>query len=82
MPDFEPRRAKPGQTFGYTTREGRQRELVADDEGVVHPDTAEDVAALDTFDLPVARKVLAEERAAEDAAEDDKPASRRRGGGD
>lgn len=77
MPDFEPRRAKPGQQFGYTTADGRQRELEADEEGVVHPATAEDVAALDAFDLPVARKALAEEK----AEEDDKPA-RRRGGSD
>lgn len=55
MPDYPARRAEPGQRFGYTTAEGKQRELHADDDGVVSPKTAEDAAILDTFDLPVAR---------------------------
>jgi hypothetical protein len=69
--DFDLRRAEPGQTFGYTAQDGSQRELKADDEGVVEPKTAEDVAILDTFDLPVARKAMAELKAAEPGA--DKP---------
>jgi len=55
MADFEPRRAEPGQHFGYTTREGRQREFRADAKGLVTPRSAEDVAILDGMSLPVAR---------------------------
>lgn len=94
MSEFEPRRAEPGQEFGYTvpredttvskeryekedfeapgeltaedvetgartySRFGVQRTLKADAEGVVRPQTAADVALLDTFDLPVARKAI------------------------
>ena len=60
---LDPRRAEPGQVFGFTDREGNQKTIKADDEGVVHPDNAEEVAALDAFDLPVARKALSEEKA-------------------
>lgn len=63
MPDQNPRRATPGQRFGYTAQDGSQRELAADDDGVVRPDTAEDSAVLDSFDLPVARKAIAEDEA-------------------
>lgn len=62
---FDPRRAKPGQAFGFTGRDGQQHELVADADGVVTPTTAEEVAILDSFDLPVARKAIAEVKAAE-----------------
>lgn len=55
MPEFAPRRAEPGQRFGYTTSDGRQREIRADEDGVVHPRSADDVAVLDTFALPEAR---------------------------
>lgn len=69
QPEFELRRAEPGQVFGYTTRAGEQREIAADEEGVVTPESREDVAILDQFDLPVARKAIAE--AAADAADTD-----------
>lgn len=65
---FEPRRAKPGQVFTITSgSDGEQRELKADADGVVRPTTAADVAALDRFRLPVARKAMAEEAAAAEA---------------
>jgi hypothetical protein len=65
-PEFEPRRAEPGQEFTFNDAEGTL-ELRADDQGVVHPKDAREVLALDAFDLPVARKVLAEQKAAESA---------------
>lgn len=68
-PTYELRRAEAGQEFGYTLPGGEQREIRADDDGVVTPETALDVAMLDTFDLPVARKAIAE--AAADAADTD-----------
>lgn len=55
MPDFDPRRAEPGQRFGYTTADGRQREIRADDDGIVVPKNHEDVRVLDAFDLPRAQ---------------------------
>lgn len=94
--DFDPRRAEPGQEFGYTgtdrveladadvvpdgstlaveidgdgnrtryaVRDGVQKTLKADDQGVVHPRNAEDNAALDSFGLPVARKAIADKKA-------------------
>lgn len=70
MSDFEPRRAAPGQSFGYTGPDGEQRELAADKDGVVRPKTAQDVEVLDGFELPVARKVLADEKADEKAKEE------------
>lgn len=74
-PEYEPRRAEPGTTFGYTAAGGEQREIVADDEGVVWPKSGEEVGILDGFDLPVARKALAEtkEGLAEAAPDDKKP---------
>lgn len=94
MTDFEPRRAEPGQEFGYTAdetreiaaddeipegfrvthgdaeagtvsilREGVQRTLTADAEGVVTPHTQADKDLLDSFALPVARKAIAEKKA-------------------
>lgn len=53
--EFDPRRAEPGQSFGYADAEGKQHELTADSDGIVRPKTIEDVATLDSFDLPVAR---------------------------
>jgi hypothetical protein len=61
---FEPRRAEAGQVFTTTDAEGREQTIKADDSGVVHPTSAAEVRLLDSFDLPVARKVLREERAA------------------
>lgn len=46
-------RGGPSARYGYTLRDGTQRELAADDSGVVTPETAEDVAALRTFGLDV-----------------------------
>ena len=60
---YPARRAKPGMTFAYTGPDGEQRELVADKSGLVTPETAEDVAILDTFDLPHARTHKADEPA-------------------
>jgi hypothetical protein len=59
--EFEPRRAKAGQEFGFTDREGNQRTVKADDEGVVRPSTVEEVRTLDAFDLPLARNAIEEE---------------------
>lgn len=53
----------------FAVRYGVTKDLTADDAGVVHPKSAEDVAALDRFDLPVARKAIAESKA-------DKPAGK------
>lgn len=66
--EFEPRRATPGAVYGYTDRSGKQIEMRADDEGIVRPDSADEVAVLDGYDLPVARKALAAEKAAKKAA--------------
>lgn len=55
MADRPARRAHAHQEFGYTTLEGDQRELKAGGDGVVRPQTDEDVRILDTFDLPVVR---------------------------
>lgn len=63
---FEPRRAKPGQVFTITSgSDGTQRELEADADGVVRPTTAADVAALNKFKLPVARRAARAEAAAD-----------------
>lgn len=74
MPDFEPRRAKPGDRFTVTGSDGRQLDFKADEDGVVHPSNHEEAGLLDSMDLPVARKALAESQAAE--AADDKPAAK------
>jgi hypothetical protein len=55
MPTFEPRRADPGQEFGYTTLEGDQRTLKADSDGIVRPKDQADQDVLDSFALPHAR---------------------------
>lgn len=55
MPTFPPRRAKPRQSFGYTTAEGEQRELRANADGLVRPQSAQDVRILDNYGLPEAR---------------------------
>lgn len=58
-----PRRARSGETFTYTNAEGNQVDLRANDEGVVEPRNPEEEALLDGYDLPVARKVVAERKA-------------------
>jgi hypothetical protein len=52
MADFEPYRADPGTRFGYTDADGSQREIVADERGLVvaTDDAGEQVLA--GFDLP------------------------------
>lgn len=64
-PDFDPRRAEPGQAFEYADTAGDLQHFRADDEGVVRPRNAEEARIADTFDLPVARTVKAEEKAEE-----------------
>lgn len=59
-------------TKRFSIREGVQRTIKADDQGVVTPRSDEDVRILDTFDLPVARKAIAERQA--DKAEPPKTA--------
>lgn len=76
---FDPRRAKAGQRFtgqmlvpdpeapaDHPSPRMVQREVTirADDEGVVRPRNAGEAALLDRFDLPVARKAIAEDKAA------------------
>jgi hypothetical protein len=61
--EYQPRRARSGQTFTYTDAEGYQVELRANDEGVVEPRNDQEVAVLDGYELPVARKVVAERKA-------------------
>lgn len=62
MSDFDPRRAKPGDSYTVTGPDGAVEDFAADDEGVVRPETAEQAALLDQLDLPVARKVVAAEK--------------------
>lgn len=66
---FEPRRAQPGQAFEYTDGAGRARVFHADEEGIVRPSNGDEERIADGFDLAVARKVQAEEKANEQAAE-------------
>ena len=61
--EFEPRRAKPGETFEYADTEGTLHRFSADDDGVVYPSDAMEVAVLDGRSTPVARKVMAEQKA-------------------
>jgi hypothetical protein len=62
---FEPRRAQPGQVFNYTDLDGKQVTLRADDEGVIQPKNSHAAATLEMAGLPVARKVVAEQKTAE-----------------
>ena len=60
-PTFEPRRAAAGQTFEYAGG-GQLHRFSADDDGIVRPtNDAEERVAI-RFGLPVARKVVAEEK--------------------
>lgn len=63
-PAFSPIRGKPDMTVGYTTAEGDQATMEPDADGVFWPKSAEEVAVLETFDFPVARKAEAELKAA------------------
>lgn len=52
----DPRRAEPGQEFGYTDADGNQVTRRADAEtGLIRPRNAEETRLFDSFDLPVAR---------------------------
>jgi hypothetical protein len=59
-----------GEQKRFAVRYGVTKDLHADDEGVIHPKTAEDAAALDSFGLPVARKAIAESKAAAPAGKE------------
>ena len=86
--EFEPRNAKPGQTFRYvavgtitegegderTTREGvREFTFKADDQGIVRPRNMDEKRAADRHGLTVARKVQQQERSKADETSADKP---------
>ena len=60
-PDFEPRRAAAGQTFEYAAA-GQLHRFSADDDGIVRPSNDAEARIADRFGLPVARKVVAEEK--------------------
>lgn len=70
--EFDPRRGQKNATYTYTTADGRTRELTADEDGVIWPKTAEDEAMLNTLDLPVARKAVAEVTRTDAPVKDDK----------
>lgn len=69
MPEYEPRRAEPGQRFEWRDEFGRSVRLAADDEGVLRPSSEQEKRLADAFGLPVARKVLAEDKAAKKGQE-------------
>lgn len=58
---FEPRRARPGETFEFADGAGKLHTFSADDEGVIHPANAMEAAVADSRGLPVARKAQAAE---------------------
>ncbi len=70
MADFDPRRAEPGQRFVYNDAGGERVTGTADDQGVLQPRNEAEVRMADAFGLPVARKVLNEQKAATSAKED------------
>lgn len=67
-PQHAHRQAEPHATFGYTDRDGAQRELSADKDGVVRPKNPDDVAVLDAFELPAIADPEAEAKAKADRA--------------
>lgn len=58
--EFEPRRASPNETFEYVDGGGTLHSFSADEDGVIHPKSAQEVAVADSRGLPVARKAQAE----------------------
>lgn len=66
---FEPRRAEPGATFTWHDAEGVAHEMTADADGVVRPDSPEAAAIADSFELPVARRAVTQQKAAAAAKE-------------
>lgn len=71
MPDptFDPRRAEPGQRFTWHDQDGSAHHMTADDQGVVRPSSQAEAEMADAFGLPVARKAIAEQKAAGAAKE-------------
>lgn len=65
MPSFDPRRAKPDETFEWADADGKLHSMSADDEGVIHPRNAMEAAVCDSRDLPVARKAQQGEKGKE-----------------
>lgn len=63
--EFEPRRAPKGAVVSFSSADGSTRDIEADEDGVIYPQSAEEVATLDALDLPVARKVIEESKADE-----------------
>lgn len=61
--EFEPRRARPGETFETADVDGTLHRFSADVDGVINPRNATEAAVCDSRDLPVARKALAERKA-------------------
>lgn len=68
---FDPRRADPGQVFTWHDADGVAHEMKADADGVVRPDSLEAAAIADSFGLPVARKAIAQQKAAVAVAKED-----------
>lgn len=66
---FDPRRAEPGQHFVWHDEYGVQHTLTADKDGVVRPASEVEARIADTFGLPIARKAIAEQKAAAAAEE-------------
>lgn len=60
---YEPRRAKPNQSFQVAGAGGRLHTFSADEEGVVHPKNDLEKAVLDGRGAPVARKVQQRQKA-------------------
>ena len=58
--DFDLRRGDPGVKIDYTDAQGNQRSIRADDDGVLSPKDAAEVAILDLYELPVARSAMEE----------------------
>jgi hypothetical protein len=57
---FDPWRAEPGTVVGFTDAEGNQREIRADDGGLLLAKDAEEEAALATFGFGRARVTAAD----------------------
>ncbi len=68
--EFDPRRAAPGERFVFNDVGGDRVTGTADDDGVLHPRNEAEVRMADAFGLPVARKVLTEQKAATTAGKD------------
>lgn len=67
---FDPRRAEPGQEFTWHGPDGAAHHMKADADGVLDITSADQETVADAFGLPVARKAIAEKKAAVAAKED------------